>query len=64
LYVNGALAGTATDNAPWAAAGALALGRGKANGTVTDFFPGELSGVEAFNYALTGAQITALYQRI
>jgi hypothetical protein len=64
LYVNGTLVGTATDRTPWAATGALELGRGKAAGAATDFLPGELSDVQAFNYALTSAQIAALYHNM
>jgi hypothetical protein len=64
LYVNGALAGTATDSTPWAANGSLAIGRGFASGANAEFFPGELSTVQAFNYALTAQQVAALYQRL
>ncbi len=64
LYVNGALTGTATDTAPTNATGALTIGRGQANGTPTAYFPGELSTVQAWNYALTPTQIAALYQQI
>lgn len=64
LYVNGTLVGTATDATPWAATGALAIGRGLTGGANADFFPGELSNVQAFNYALTPQQVAALYQRL
>ncbi len=64
LYVNGTLTGTATNTTPINATGVLALGRGQANATPTDYFPGNLSTIAAWNYALTPTQITALYQQI
>lgn len=64
LYVNGTLAGTATDTTPIDATGVLAIGRGQTNTTPTDYFPGELSTVNAWNYTLTPTQITALYQQV
>jgi hypothetical protein len=60
LYVNGQLAGTATNTSPFATSGDVAIGRGKYNGASTDFFPGELSDVEAFGYTLTPAEVAAL----
>ena len=64
LYINGKLAGTATNTTPINATGTLAIGRGQANTTATDFFPGTLSTTAAWNYTLTPTQITALYQQI
>ena len=64
LYVNGTLAGTATDKTPTNATGALTIGRGQVNGAAGAYFPGELSTVQAWNYALTPTQIAALYQQI
>ncbi|MGW1271779.1 LamG-like jellyroll fold domain-containing protein [Streptomyces sp. NPDC002491] len=64
LYVNGALAGTATGVTPWAATGDLVLGRGLYNGSRDDWLNGSVSGVQAYDYALTGNQVTALYQSI
>ena len=32
------------------------------NGSPTDWFPGQISDVEAFNYTLTPAEVTALDQ--
>ena len=60
LYVNGTLAGTGTNTTPWAATGALHVGSAGAS----NFFPGQISNVQAFNYALTPNQITALNQQI
>jgi hypothetical protein len=64
LYVNATLAGSATDSAPINATGPLTVGRGEANGSPTGYFPGELSTVQAWTYALTPTQITALYQQV
>ncbi|WP_231607946.1 LamG-like jellyroll fold domain-containing protein [Streptacidiphilus albus] len=66
LYVNGTLVGTGTDTTPWAANGPLLIGGadgGNTPGTVADF-PGSISNVQAFNYALAPNQVTALYQQI
>jgi Concanavalin A-like lectin/glucanases superfamily len=60
LYVNGTLIGTATNTTPWDATGTLNIGSA---GTAS-FFPGELSDVQAWNYALNPTQITALYDQI
>ncbi|MBF9069164.1 hypothetical protein I2501_14155 [Streptacidiphilus sp. NEAU-YB345] len=60
LYVNGTLAGTGTNTTPWAASGVLHIG--SAGGS--NYFPGEISNVQAYNYALTPNQVTALYQQI
>jgi hypothetical protein len=64
LYVNGTLAGTATDTATWAANGPLVIGSEQNATTSTNFLPGSLSDVSAFNYALTPTQIMALNQQI
>jgi hypothetical protein len=64
LYVNGALAGTATDATPINATGTLTLGRGQVNAAPTDYFTGDLSSIQTWNYALTATQVTALYQQI
>ncbi|MEH0509536.1 hypothetical protein QA942_28870 [Streptomyces sp. B21-106] len=64
LYVNGAPAGTATGVTPWAATGSLVLGRGLYNGSQDDWTNGSVSGVQAYDYALTANQVAALYQSI
>ncbi|MFD7999555.1 LamG-like jellyroll fold domain-containing protein [Streptomyces mirabilis] len=64
LYVNGTLAGTATGVTPWAATGNLVLGRGLYNGSQGDWMNGSVNGVQAYDYALTANQVTALYQSI
>jgi len=61
LYVNGALqATTPVTGTPWGAWGSLAIGRGKWAGNPGDFFPGRISGVRTFQYALSAAQIATL----
>jgi len=62
--VNGAPAGTATGVTPWAATGSLVLGRGLYNGSQDDWTNGSVSGVQAYDYALTANQVAALYQSI
>lgn len=64
LYVDGTLAATTTGVTPWAATGTFTVGRAKYNGNSTDYFPGALSDVQAWNYALTQDQVTALHQQI
>lgn len=57
LYVDGVAQRTATDPTPFAANGPLAIGRARFNGKPTDWFPGQISDVKAFDYALTAAQV-------
>ncbi|GIH18984.1 LamG domain-containing protein [Rugosimonospora africana] len=64
LYVNGTLTGTATNVTTSDATGPFTIGRGLFNATPTDFLPGTISNVQAWQYALTPTQITALYQQI
>ncbi len=51
LYINGQAVGTATDTTPFAATGALAIGRGLAAGTQTDWFPGSISAPQVYSRA-------------
>jgi hypothetical protein len=62
LYVNGALAATAVDATAFAASGPFEIGRGKWLGKTVDFFPGQVSDVQAFGYALTAAEVRDLAQ--
>ncbi|MBS2962987.1 hypothetical protein KGA66_08025, partial [Actinocrinis puniceicyclus] len=64
LYVNGTLAATATGITTWNATGALTLGRDLYNGNPADYFPGEISNVQDWDYALSAPQITALHDQI
>lgn len=60
LYINGTLAGTVIRPTPWNAGGTFDLGHIRSGG----WFPGLLSDVQAWNYALTSTQIAALSQEI
>jgi hypothetical protein len=60
LYVNGTSVATATFSTPWASTGVLDLGHAGAAG----WFPGSLSNVSAWDYALTPTQVKALFQQI
>jgi hypothetical protein len=60
LYVNGTSVGTASFTTPWASTGTLDLGHAAATG----WFPGSLSSVQAWNYALAATQVKALDQQI
>ncbi len=64
LYVNGTLAATITGITPWTSTGPFTIGSAKYNGTETDYFPGTLSNIQAWNYTLNTDQITALYDQI
>jgi hypothetical protein len=57
LYVNGGRRGTAHETSPVSSAGELAVGRGKANGKYSDWFPGRINDVKVFGTALTAAQV-------
>ena len=58
LYVNGALAATATlSTTPWTARGAFAVGRGRWVGANGYFFAGDITEVKAWNKAMTAGQI-------
>lgn len=63
LYVNGTLAGSATGVTLWNAPDAYTVGRALYNGSQTDFLSGSVSGVQSFDYAVTGNQASALYQQ-
>jgi YD repeat-containing protein len=64
LYVNGAVAGTATDTTPTASLGKLTIGQGETvtGSGYTSFFGG-VSDVQVYQQALTSAQVTALYSQ-
>ncbi|GAA1982509.1 LamG-like jellyroll fold domain-containing protein [Catenulispora subtropica] len=63
LYVNGQLAGSATDTTPVGSSGPLAIGRGLFNGTKTDYFKGQISDVRVYDIPLNATQASNLYQR-
>ncbi|MFF9819488.1 LamG-like jellyroll fold domain-containing protein [Streptomyces sp. NPDC014006] len=64
LFVNGSLVSTATGMSSWKTAGALNAGAAQYNGSMGDYFPGEISGARLYDYALTANQVTALYDQI
>ncbi|WP_406166553.1 hypothetical protein OIE52_09320 [Streptomyces canus] len=64
LYVNGTLAATATGVTSWSSSGAFTVGRGRYNGAATDFVPGMVSHVQAWNYALTPEEADALNRQL
>ena len=64
LYINGALAASGGGIANWNAGGPLLLGAAKTGGTLGNYFPGTVSNARAFNYALSGSQVSALYQQL
>ncbi|MBR7828698.1 hypothetical protein KDK95_20485 [Actinospica sp. MGRD01-02] len=61
LYVNGVLAGTATNPTEFAATGALAIGRSFYDGADADPVNGDISGVQVYSRALTAAEATSMY---
>jgi YD repeat-containing protein len=61
LYVNGTLAASATDTAPWAASGAFTIGSDLWKGSTTDLLNGQADNVQAYPRALSQAEITSLY---
>lgn len=65
IYINGTLAATTSVPAiTWAAGGNFAIGRAMANGSLTNYWQGNLSNVQAWNYALTSDEVTALDDQI
>ncbi|GAA5197387.1 hypothetical protein GCM10023322_68530 [Rugosimonospora acidiphila] len=64
LYVNAVQAASATNVDPWAATGSFTIGCDISAGIAVDLFPGSVSDLETWHYALNPDQINALYQRI
>ncbi len=60
LYVDGQLQQTTNAVAPWAATGALAVGRGFYNGAPTDWVSGSIDDVRAYSGVLAAPAISAL----
>jgi hypothetical protein len=58
------LVDTATGAASWSASGPFTVGRGEYNGAATDFIPGAVSHVQAWNYALTPEEADALNRQL
>ncbi len=61
LYVNGVMEGTARVGVPVAGHGNLIIGRARFAGGPTDWFPGMIKDVQAFQTALTASQVKALH---
>ncbi|MEV8097778.1 LamG-like jellyroll fold domain-containing protein [Kitasatospora sp. NPDC085879] len=61
LYVNGALAGSTTNSAPWQAAGQLTIGRDLWQGNPTDLLPGQVSNVQVYQRAVSAGEAQTLY---
>ncbi|TDU02516.1 D-mannose binding lectin [Streptomyces sp. 846.5] len=66
LYVNGALAGSGTNDSPWSASGPLLIGGADGAGVglttlSTGSFTGSISAVTTYPYALTSGQVVAQY---
>ncbi|MFJ8136846.1 LamG-like jellyroll fold domain-containing protein [Streptomyces sp. NPDC096013] len=62
LYVNGTLAGTANNPAPWTGAGPLSIGGAKtASGAVSNAVNGAVSNVQTYQRALSTSEINSLY---
>nr|BFE51103.1 hypothetical protein GCM10017745_45300 [Saccharothrix mutabilis subsp. capreolus] len=57
LYVNGRLAKTEEHRSTWHAEGALVVGRGKNDGWLTDFWPGEIDDVQVSPGVLGPAEV-------
>ncbi|WP_308314609.1 LamG-like jellyroll fold domain-containing protein [Streptomyces gilvus] len=62
LYVNGALAGSASNPAPWTGSGPLSIGGAEtASGTVSNAVNGSVSNVQTYQRALSASEISSLY---
>ncbi|WP_328565116.1 LamG-like jellyroll fold domain-containing protein [Streptomyces coelicoflavus] len=60
LYVNGRHEGTTYDPSPYGSNGPLVIGRAKAAGGYTNWWPGQINDVAVYPVALTEAQVKAL----
>ncbi|MFJ9628913.1 LamG-like jellyroll fold domain-containing protein [Streptomyces sp. NPDC101175] len=62
LYVNGTLAGTATDTTPWTGSGPLSIGGTKlAGGAVSDVVAGSVQNAQTYQRALSATEVNSLY---
>lgn len=64
LYVNGKFINLVRNVSSFAATGPLTIGRQRWRDADAGFLPGKISDAQAWNYALTPTQVSALYQRI
>ncbi|MFJ3583308.1 LamG-like jellyroll fold domain-containing protein [Streptomyces sp. NPDC090127] len=63
LYVDGALAATASSGPADVGTGPLSVGRARWGGADVDFWKGSIDQVHAYDRALTGEEVTALHTR-
>ena len=63
LYINGQLAATATDPAPWKASGPFAIGYDWWGGKQDSVFQGSLSDVQTYNRVLGASEVSTLYTK-
>jgi YD repeat-containing protein len=61
IYVNGSLSGSGTNTAPWSASGPLTIGQARYAGKATDFLPGKVADVQAYQRALSASDVSALF---
>lgn len=61
LYVNGVAGTTTTTSAAWNAIGSLAIGRGKYNGSATDWTTASIADVQVYGRAVSASEAAALY---
>ncbi|WJK43714.1 polymorphic toxin-type HINT domain-containing protein [Solwaraspora sp. WMMA2056] len=61
LYVNGTAQGSSAVARPFTARGPLVIGAGKWNGLRDNYWPGEISDVQAYQKALTPAEVAAVH---
>ncbi|WP_405557947.1 LamG domain-containing protein [Streptomyces canus] len=63
LYVQGKWVATAKVTAPFYASGPVLIGASRFSGTVTSFFPGQISGVQLYDRALSAPEIAEMFDR-
>jgi hypothetical protein len=61
LYINGSLVDQQSVPAAWAAKGHTIVGRGKVNGKLTDYWPGQIDDVQAYQRVLAASDVETLY---
>ncbi|HZS19878.1 MAG TPA: LamG domain-containing protein, partial [Pseudonocardiaceae bacterium] len=61
LYVNGTLIGSGSDTTAFATSGALTIGDERYNATAAFNFPGQISDVQTYSRALTGTEVSAMF---
>ncbi len=63
LYVQGKWVATAKVTAPFYAGGPVLIGASRFSGTVSSFFPGQISGVQLYDRALSAPEIAETFDR-